>query len=77
MKEGGSLGTAAAVFYDCYHLATEFPKIVFEHSHREANVVAHELARVARGSNEQVWLDDPPVFIRPSLLADVTLVTDK
>jgi hypothetical protein len=36
MKEGGqSSGVAAAIFDDCYHLASEFPKIIFEHSFRE------------------------------------------
>lgn len=77
MVEGGSSGPAAAIFDDCYHLATEFPKIIFEHCHREANSVAHELARVARGSCVQVWLDDPPYSILSMLLADVTLILDK
>jgi hypothetical protein len=45
MEEGGqSSGVAAAIFDDCYHLASEFPKIVFKHSFRESNCVAHELA---------------------------------
>jgi hypothetical protein len=35
MKKGGqSSGVAAAIFDDCYHLALEFPKIIFEHSFR-------------------------------------------
>jgi hypothetical protein len=64
LKEGGnSLGIAVAIIDDCYQLATEFPKVIFEHSYREANSVAHELAMVARSSIEQVWLNDPPEFI--------------
>jgi hypothetical protein len=64
LKEGGnSLGIAAAIIEDCYQLATEFAKVIFEHSYREANSVAHELVRVARSSTEQVWLNDPPEFI--------------
>jgi hypothetical protein len=60
MQEGGySLGIAAAVIDDCYHLATEFPKVIFEFCYREANSVAHEVARVARGTPGQVWLEKP------------------
>lgn len=78
MQQGGnSHGIAAAVFLDCYHLATENLKFQFENSYREANVVAHKLARTARGSDEQVWLDDPPGFIMPLLLADVTIISYK
>jgi hypothetical protein len=44
----------------CYHLASEFMEIQLEHNCREANMVAHELARLARGSDQQVWLDEPP-----------------
>jgi hypothetical protein len=69
MQEGGySNGIAAAMFDNCYHLATELPKVLLEHTY-EANTMAHELARVARGSDEQVWPDDPPKFLIPLLLA--------
>jgi hypothetical protein len=41
MQKGGySLGIAAAVIDDCYHLATEFPKVIFEFCYREENSVA-------------------------------------
>ena len=65
------------MFDDCYHIATDFLKVQFEHTYREANRVAHELARVARGSNEYVWLDEPPDFIVSLLLADVTIIDEK
>ena len=49
MKNGGrSTRTAAAVFDDCYFLACDFPLTRFEHCFREANKVAHELAKLAR-----------------------------
>jgi hypothetical protein len=73
-EEGHSSGVAAAIFDDCYHLASEFPKTIFEHSFRESNCVAHELARVARGTSSHVWFDDPPNFLLPMLLNDVTLI---
>jgi hypothetical protein len=69
--------TAAAIFDDCYHLALEFPKIIFEHSFKESYCVAHELARVARGIAGQVWLDDPPNFLLPVLLKDLTLISNE
>jgi hypothetical protein len=60
MNNGGySSGIAAAILDDCYHLATKFVKIHFEHDYREANSVAHELARLARGQMQQVWFENP------------------
>jgi hypothetical protein len=78
MKGGGqSNGVATTVFEDCYHPALDFPKVLFEHSFREANSVAHELARMARDSIGQVWLDDPPHFLLPLLLNDVTIISNE
>jgi ribonuclease HI len=78
MKEGGySHGVSAAILDDCYYLASNFPKIQFEHNYREANMVAHELARLARGSDQHVWLDEPPEFIVPLLVNDVTSVINE
>lgn len=77
MVEGDYMGPAYAIFKDCYQLVTDFPMYTFEHCHREANCVAHELARVARGSSVEVWLDEPPGFIRSLLLSDVTVVLEK
>jgi ribonuclease HI len=78
MKEGGySNCVAAAILDDCYHLATEFVKIEFEHNFREANMVAHELAKSAGREDQHIWLDEPPNFIIPLLVNDVTLVLDE
>lgn len=75
MNNGGySSGIAAAILDDCYHLAIEFVKIKFEHDYREANSVAHELARLARGQMQQVWFENPPVSIIPLLISDVTSI---
>jgi hypothetical protein len=72
------LGIAAAVIDDCYHLATDFPKVIFGFCNREAdNTAAHKVARVARGAPEQVWLDKPPEFLIPLLLDDVTCVSNE
>jgi hypothetical protein len=57
MRNGGHVqGVAAAIFDDCYYLFTEFVKIQFDHEPREANAVAHELASMAKGSSQSVWI---------------------
>ena len=49
MQDGGqSAGAAAAIFDDCFHYACDFSITRFEHCNREANKVAHELAKLAR-----------------------------
>jgi ribonuclease HI len=78
MEDGGySNGSAAAIFDDCYHLASYFLKIQFEHNYREANQVAHELARVAGRNDQSVWLDEPPSFLLHLFLKDVTHVINE
>jgi phosphotransferase system IIA component len=62
---------------DCYHLACDFIKIQFEHVSREAYSVAHELAKMARGSAQSTWIDDPTASILPLLLGDVTLISNE
>jgi hypothetical protein len=48
-------------------------EIHFQHCHREANQVAHELAKVAHSSSENhSWEGDRPVFVLPSVIRDVT-----
>jgi hypothetical protein len=78
MHEGGYYnGASAAILDDCYHLASKFLKVKFEHNFREANSVAHELPSLARGSDQQVWLDDPPVSVVPFLVNDVTSILNE
>jgi hypothetical protein len=62
---------------DCYHLETEFAKIQFQHNYHESNSVAHELARLARGSEQHVRLDDPPMSIIPLFIKAATYVTSE
>jgi hypothetical protein len=67
-------------------LALDFGKIEFKHNCREADAVAHVLARLARDQEHHVWLDfvkknvwlhDPPTSIIPLPIKDVTLVTNE
>lgn len=76
-KDGHYAGNAAAIIDDCYHLACEFSSIVFEFCPREVNAVVHELARIARFSLCNEWLDDAPNELLPLLLKDVSLVTNE
>ena len=51
MNEGGrSASPAAAIFDGCYHMACGFPYTSFVHCPRKANIVAHELAYLAKGA---------------------------
>jgi len=60
MKNGGhSAGAAATVFDDCYFIACDFPLVRFEHYNREANKVAHDIARLAKISVTTDWFEDP------------------
>lgn len=67
MKEGGFSATSSAdIFDDCRLLDTGFREITFEHCNREANEVAHELAR--HSFNDCIWDDDPPSFLFAKLI---------
>jgi hypothetical protein len=78
MNEGGfSNGVSDAILDDCYHMACDILQIQFEHNFREVNMVAYELDRLARQSNQHVWLDKPPYFIVPLLIKDVTTVINE
>lgn len=62
------------ILIDCFDLAHGIPSISFQHWPREANNLAHF---VARYSNEQgssfEWVDEAPNFLLSHLLSDVTL----
>ena len=75
MNNGGrSSSTAAAVFDDCYFLACDFPITKFEHCNREANRVAHELAKLARFSLSNLWMESAPKALIPMLVNDATIL---
>ena len=52
---------ACVISDDCYFMHLEFNHVIYEHCNRENNMVAHELARIARFSPRGVWLESPPV----------------
>jgi ATP phosphoribosyltransferase regulatory subunit HisZ len=66
----------SAILADCFQKASEMEEIAFPHCHREANQVAHELAKLAYSSREnKVWEGDPPAYIQPFVINDVNLFT--
>ena len=68
-------GESSAIFADCVDLITQIGTVTFRHCPREANEVAHELARLCfvekRSCN---WVDEPPSCIIGKLVNDVTIV---
>jgi hypothetical protein len=77
MKTGGhSAGAAATAFDDCYFLACDFSIIRFDHCNREANQVAHEIARLAKFSAMRDWFEEPMNDIVPFLTDDVTIISN-
>ena len=65
----------AAIFADCVDLIVSIGKVIFTHCPREANGVAHELARQCFVSKISCnWIDEPPSFILDKFLNDVTIV---
>jgi ribonuclease HI len=61
MLDGGfSATSSASIFDDCRLLSSGFRDITFEHCNREANVVAHELARYNSIQHFDSFGDDNP-----------------
>ncbi|XBJ13296.1 hypothetical protein VPH35_017677 [Triticum aestivum] len=78
MQDGGqSTGVAAAIFDDCFHYACDFIMTRFEHCNREANRVAHELARLARFSSTLDWFEEPINEIVLILTNDVLVISNE
>ena len=74
MKEGFTANTTAPIYDECYIIWSGFQEVSMEHLNREANQVAHELARRAMITKKNcIWDDDPPSFIIHTLANDVTI----
>jgi ribonuclease HI len=66
---------ATAIYSDILAQAASIGSVDFSHCRRDTNTVAHDLARdsfISRSSC--IWVDDPPSFILPTLLFDVTVL---
>jgi ribonuclease HI len=77
-EEGFTASAAAPIFGICYDLWKDLPKATMEHCDREANQVAHELARQALQTKSScTWVDSQPMFITAFLANDVTILSDE
>ncbi|XBJ23654.1 hypothetical protein VPH35_001739 [Triticum aestivum] len=74
---GQSTDAAAAIFDDCFHYACDFFMTRFEHCYREANKVAHELARLARFSLTSDYFEEPLNEIVVILTNDITIISNE
>jgi hypothetical protein len=71
---GFTANSAAAIYDECNIVWNGFQEISIEHLSREANQVAHELARQAMISRANYIYDDDPLgFIVQLLSNDVTI----
>jgi hypothetical protein len=65
----------SAIFADCVDKVASIGDVEFKFCPREANQVAHELARHSFISKTScTWDDDPPSFLLDRLLNDVTKI---
>jgi hypothetical protein len=64
MNEGDFSATlSTTIFDDCKIISSSFREITFEHCNREANEMAHELARHSFTEHlDCIWDDDPLAF---------------
>ena len=64
MRLGISSLVGGPIYDECFSLRQEFDAISIEHYDREANCVAHEIAKVALSLEENcIWVDEPPTSI--------------
>ena len=64
----------SAILTDCFIRAHHIGSITVQHCWREANYVAHKLARHAFDSNLSIfWDSDPPSFIVPDEMNNVSV----
>ena len=66
---------AAAIFEKCIDTKTSIGKVIFLRCYRDANSVAHELAKFSFCNKcESSWTVEPPGFVITQLVNDVILV---
>jgi hypothetical protein len=72
MKQGGFSATSSAAIYDdCIIMWSGFGAVSVEFCNREANHVAHELAKISVSSSSTcTWVDEPPRFILSKFVND-------
>ncbi|KAM3277865.1 hypothetical protein ACQJBY_045636 [Aegilops geniculata] len=74
LKDGNSSSVASAIFDDCYFMSLDFNHVVYDHCNREANQVAHEMARLAKKFTPGFWMDTAPSVVIPLIVNDATVL---
>lgn len=65
---------SAAIFADCVDHVASIGTVFFKHCPREANGVAHDLAKHSFSNRTSCnWVDEPPGFLLDTLLNDVIM----
>ncbi|KAK1615866.1 hypothetical protein QYE76_021383 [Lolium multiflorum] len=59
---------------ECRAIVAGFASTLLNHCPREANKAAHALAKSVEDNERIVWIDDPPLFLYPQLVDDVTIL---
>ena len=71
-------GPYTATLADCFVRAKMINEVTFKHCPREANRVGHHLAKHSYDTQSSFeWDGDPPNFILPYVINDVTLLVEK
>jgi ribonuclease HI len=66
---------SSAIYAECVDLIPSIGSVRFKTCPREANQVAHNIARFCFSNNISCnWVDEPPSFILDSLTNDVTVL---
>ena len=74
LNDRGFFGTAEAPIFEGILIQfISFTKVCFVHCPRDANLVAHCLAKDC-DSQPIVWVDDPPSFILSLLIDNVAVI---
>jgi hypothetical protein len=67
--------SCTAILSDCFQVAQRIGMVSFLHCPREANKVAHNLARFSYNSDSIfLWDGDPPPLVLSDVIDDVTVL---
>jgi ribonuclease HI len=77
-RDGFSATSATAIYDDCFSIWMSFSLKTIEHCNRDANQVAHELAKFTFVNRSTcIWADEPPRLLIATLANDVILFNDQ
>jgi hypothetical protein len=75
MSLGISSIAGAPIYDECFLIWQNFVVISIEHCDREANKVAHKLARIGLSLKDNcIWVDEPPSSILETMVNDVVSI---